>query len=171
MNPEDFYNTFDPAQSKFNWGASGYQVGPTFDAKAYNQAYASATPWGLQQVAKPLTGAQISDIAAGRPYTAGPVAPSATRREAYNPASMVTPSAKNTYQLPQVGGAISPSTTTPPASTVSPATQAQQAQIVKQLGADWMTRQQAAAAAGDWATYNQIQQVVNSIINPYVEQA
>jgi hypothetical protein len=170
MAPEAFYNTNNAAQSRFNWGGGGYQVGPTFDAQAYNQAYASDTPWGLQQIATPLTGAQIADILAGRDYVAGPVAAPATRRQAYNPASMVTPNAQNTYQLPTVGGPVAPGDFTPPTSTVSPATQAQQAEIVKQLGADWMTRQQRAAAAGDWATYNQIQQVVNSIINPIVEQ-
>jgi hypothetical protein len=170
MNPEAFYNTFDPAQSRYNWGASGYQVGPTFDARAYNQAYGDETPWGLQQIAQPLTGAQIADIAAGRPYVAGPVAAKATRREAYNPASMVTPNAQNVYQLPVINAPVAPGTVAPPTTTMSPATQAQQTEIVRQLGPDWMTRQQQAAASGDWATYNQIQQVVNSIINPYVEQ-
>jgi hypothetical protein len=83
---------------------------------------------------------------------------------------MVTPNANNTYQLPTVAnGAIAPTTNTPTA-TMSPATQAQQAEIVKQLGSDWMTRQQRAAAMGDWATYNQIQQVVNSIVNPTYDQ-
>jgi hypothetical protein len=170
MAPEDFYNTTNAAQSKFNWGGGGYQVGPAFDAQAYNQAYASDTPWGLQQIATPLTGAQIADILAGREPVAGPIAAPATRREAYNPASMVAPNAQNTYQLPKVGGAIAPGTPTTPTTTMSPATQAQQTEIVRQLGADWMARQQQAAAVGDWATYNQIQQVVNSIINPTYEQ-
>jgi hypothetical protein len=83
---------------------------------------------------------------------------------------MVEPNAQNTYQLPVIGAPVAPGNFTPPTSTVSPATQAQQTEIVRQLGANWMQRQQQAAAAGDWATYNQIQQVVNSIINPIVEQ-
>jgi hypothetical protein len=83
---------------------------------------------------------------------------------------MATPGAGNVYQLPVIGAPVAPGTVTPPTTTMAPATVAQQTEIVRQLGPDWMQRQQAAAAAGDWATYNQIQQVVNSIINPYVEQ-
>jgi hypothetical protein len=169
MAPQDFYNTYDPAQAKFNWGGGGFQTGPVFDPVAYNQAYASDTPWGLQQMARPLTAAQMADIVAGRPYVAGPIAAQATRREAYNPASMA--GGQNVYQVPRLGAGSQGTTTTTPVGTTTPVNTAQQALIVKQLGADWMQRQQAAAAAGDWATYNQIQSIVNSIINPIVEQA
>jgi len=163
--PTDFHNTYDPAQSHYNWGTHGYQVGPTFNDVAWNQAAGPDTPWGLQQLAKPLTGAQIADLIAGKNVPTQAVQ-AASRREAYNPASMVTPNATNTYQLPTISaaGAIAPTTTssyTPTAATV-----AQQAEIVKQLGADWMTRQQRAAAIGDWGTYNDIQNKVNAIINP-----
>jgi hypothetical protein len=167
INPSDFYNTYDPAQSKYNWNAKGYQVGPTFDDVAYNQAYGPETPWGLQQLAEPLTGQQIADLIAGKNVPTRQIQ-AATRRQAYNPASMVTPNASNTYQLPTIpaAGAIAP--TTQPVST-NPTTVAQQAEIVRQLGSDWMERQQRAAAVGDWATYNDIQRVVNSIINPVID--
>jgi hypothetical protein len=168
INPSDFYNTTDVAQSKYNWGSHGYQVGPNFDDIAYNQAYGSDQPWGLQQLAKPLTGSQIADLIAGKNVPQEAIA-KASRRQAYNPASMVTPNANNTYQLPtiQAAGAIAP--TTAPTS-ISPTSQAQQAEIVKQLGSNWMERQQRAAAIGDWETYNQIQQTVNSIINPVIDR-
>jgi hypothetical protein len=165
--PENFYNTYDPAQSKYNWGTHGYQTGPKFDARGYNQAYGNETPWGLQQMAVPLSGQQIADIVAGRDLAAGPVVPNANRRDAYNAASMVTPNATNTYQLPLP----TPRATTPttPTST-NPANTAQQAEISRQLGANWFNRQQAAAAAGDWETYNDIQQKVNAIINPVIDR-
>jgi hypothetical protein len=84
---------------------------------------------------------------------------------------MVTPNANNVYQLPQIAaaGAVAPGGSTPSTPT-NPATVAQQAEIVRQLGSDWMTRQQRAAAIGDWETYNQIQQTVNSIINPVIDR-
>jgi hypothetical protein len=110
----------------------------------------------------------MADIVAGRPYVAGPVAAQATRREAYNPASMA--GGQNVYQVPRLGAGSQGTTPTTPTSTMTPATVAQQTEIVRQLGPDWMSRQQQAAAVGDWATYNQIQQVVNSIINPTYEQ-
>jgi hypothetical protein len=112
--PTPFYNTTDVAQSKFNWGMKGYQEGPRFNAQAYNQAPGSATPWGLQQLARPLTQAQIADIIAGRPISATPTVAPATRAQAYNPASMVTPNANNVYQLPVIptttfsSGGVSP---------------------------------------------------------------
>jgi hypothetical protein len=171
IRPSDFYKTTNDAQAKFNWGGHGYQVGPNFDDIAYNQAYGSNEPWGIQQLAKPLTGAQIADLIAGKNVPQEAIS-RATRAQAYNPASMVTPNANNVYQLPQLAasGAVAPGGSTPSIPSTDPATVAQQAEIVKQLGSDWMTRQQRAAAMGDWTTYNQIQQVVNSIINPVIDR-
>ena len=170
IDPSNFYNTYDAAQSKFNWGGHGYQVGPVFNDQQWNAAYGEDTPWGLQQLAKPLTGAQIADLIAGKNVPSFNVQ-SAQRRQAYDPASMATPNANNTYQLPTIpaSGSVAPGSSTTPVSTMSPTTVAQQAEIVKQLGADWMSRQQKAAAIGDWGTYNQIQATVNSIINPQQE--
>jgi hypothetical protein len=166
--PEAFYNTYNNVQSKYNWGSKGFQTGPKFDARGYNQAYGSETPWGLQQMAQPLSGSQIADIIAGRDLAAGPVVPNANRRDAYNPASMITPDATNTYQLPTIAQRA-PTSAVAPVST-NPADTAQQAEISRQLGANWFNRQQAAAAAGDWETYNDIQQKVNAIINPVVDR-
>jgi len=163
IKPEAFYNTYNAAQSKYNWGSHGYQVGPKFDARSYNEAYGSETPWGLQQIAEPLTGAQINDIIMGRDLVAGPVVPNATRREAYNPASMITPDATNTYQLPTLA------TTTFQPFTASKSNQntiANNPEIVRQLGSDWFDRQQTAASIGDWITYSAIQRVVDAIVNP-----
>jgi hypothetical protein len=170
IKPSNFYNTYDDAQAKFNWGSHGYQVGPVFNDQQWNAAYGEDTPWGLQQLAKPLTGAQIADLIAGKNVPSFNVQ-AASRRQAYDPSSMVTPNANNTYQLPTIpsSGAVAPGGSTPTA-TMSPATIAQQTEIVRQLGSDWMDRQQRAAAMGDWQTYNQIQQVVNSIINPVIDQ-
>jgi hypothetical protein len=142
--PTPFYNTTDVAQSKFNWGMKGYQEGPRFNAQAYNQAPGSATPWGLQQLAKPLTQAQIADIIAGRPISATPTVAPATRAQAYNPASMVTPNANNVFQLPTVRAPVSSNTT-----AVSAAPTA----LEQQLAYD----QQLALAQGNDALYWDIQ--------------
>ena len=162
--PTPFYNTTDVAQSKFNWGMKGYQEGPTFNAQAYNQAPGAATPYGLQQLARPLTQAQIADIIAGRPIRQETVAP-ATRTQAYNPASMIAPTANNVYQLPTVTAPVAPATITAP-TAVSPIN----AEINRQLGSNWFNRQQAAAAAGDWETYYAIQRQVDAILNPVIDR-
>jgi hypothetical protein len=140
------------AQSKFNWGMKGYQVGPKFDAQAYNQAPGSATPWGLQQLAKPLTSAQIADLIAGRPMSQQPVAAPATRAQAYNPASMITPNATNVYQLPTVR-------TTPVSSNA--AVSAGPTALEQQLAYD----QQQALAQGDNALYWDIQARLDALKN------
>jgi hypothetical protein len=44
------------------------------------------------------------------------------------------------------------------------------AELTRQLGANWFNRQQAAAAAGDWETYYAIQRQVDAIINPVVDR-
>jgi len=143
----------------------GYQEGPTFNAQAYNQAPGADTPYGLQQLAKPLTQAQIADLIAGRPIRQETVAP-ATRFEAYNPASMITPNANNVYQLPTITatGPVAPTT------MGSVSTDQRYAEVTRQLGANWFNRQQAAAAAGDYETYYAIQRQVDAILNPTVDQ-
>jgi hypothetical protein len=152
INPTPFYNTTSPTQSKFNWGAKGYQVGPTFDPVAYNQAPGSDQPWGLQQLGRSLTTEQISDIIAGRPVrsVSGPVPAQATRTQAYNPASMITPSATNVYQLPVA-----------PTSTFSTGTsQAQANQALRdQLAYD----QQLALSSGNNDLYWQIQAKLDAL--------
>jgi hypothetical protein len=161
IQPTPFYNTNDPAQSKFFWGQHGYQYGPTFDAKQYNQVQAPVTPWGLQQIATPLTGQQITDIINGKPYVSAPVRP-ATRVEQYVPDTRTPPSygqvqLQPIYKDTVVNAPVAPTNVDP-----------RYAEVSKQLGANWFNRQQAAAAAGDWETYNLITQQVNSILNPPV---
>jgi hypothetical protein len=88
--PTEFYKTYSPVQSKFNWGQKGFQMGPTFDPVAYNQAVGSETPWGLQDIGKPLTSQEIIDMLNGI-YKLPTPARSATRVEQYNPASYLEP--------------------------------------------------------------------------------
>jgi hypothetical protein len=66
-------------------------------------------------------------------------------------------------QLPTVTGPVAPAATAPNA---NPAQTALYAEVSRQLGSNWFNRQQAAAAAGDWDTYNSIQAQVNAILNP-----
>jgi hypothetical protein len=66
-------------------------------------------------------------------------------------------------QLPTVTGPVQPAATPPNA---NPAQAAGYAEVAKQLGSNWFNKQQAAAAAGDWDTYNSIQAQVNAILNP-----
>lgn len=156
--PTDFYKTFDPAQSKYNWGSKGFQVGPDFDAKQYNQAAGSEIPWGLQQLARGLTGAQINDIIAGKNITTGPAVPNAQRMEAYDPRSMVVPSATNSYQLPTInspGNTGTPNTGTP--GNVDYTNNVQYNQVAAALGPDLARQQQEAIARGDTAEVERIQ--------------
>jgi hypothetical protein len=131
----------------------GYQEGPTFNAQAYNQAPGAETPYGLQQLARPLTQAQIADLIAGRPIRQATVAP-ATRFEAYNPASMITPNATNVYQLPVI-----PTTTFSPGG-VSPVKPNDP--VRAQLAYD----QQVALAQGNTDLYWQIQAKLDALDNP-----
>jgi hypothetical protein len=113
-------------------------------------------------MARPLTQEQIADMIAGRPIRQTTVAP-ATRFEAYNPASMITPTANNVYQLPTITAPVAPVV---PTATAPAAADPRFDEVAKKLGANWFNRQQAAAAAGDWETYNLITQQVNAILNP-----
>jgi hypothetical protein len=67
IEPPTFYNATSPVQSQYYWGDRPYQPGPTFNEVLYNTApNAPQTPFGLQQMAEPLTGDQINQIAMGR---------------------------------------------------------------------------------------------------------
>lgn len=80
--PTPFYNTTSPAQSQFYWGAHPFQPGPTFNAQLYNQSVgAPATPWGLQNIAQPLTPQEVTRAYQGQPIVRAPL-PVATRVEA-----------------------------------------------------------------------------------------
>jgi hypothetical protein len=67
-------------------------------------------------------------------------------------------------QLPVIAP-VAPSQVTPTQTSTSPIN----AELTRQLGANWFNRQQAAAAAGDWETYYAIQRQVDAIMNPYVD--
>jgi len=81
MNPTPFYNTTSPVQSQFSWGARAFQPGPTFDSKLYNQAPAPETPWGIQNIAQPLTAQEYTRAYQGQPIVRPPL-PVARRYEA-----------------------------------------------------------------------------------------
>jgi hypothetical protein len=156
IQPTPFYRTNDPAQSKFYWGGHGYQYGPTFNAQEYNRVAAPNTPFGLQQLAKPLTGQEITDVISGRPYVSGPVAP-ATRMEQYVPDTRTPPSYGQVKLNPTYTGA-----TQTPARTASP----NYSNVSQKLGDNWFNKQQAFAMAGDWDAYNDYTQQINNILNP-----
>ena len=80
--PTPFYNTTSPAQSQFYWGAHPFQTGPTFNAQLYNQSSAAPkTPWGIQNIAQPLTPQEVTRAYQGQPIVRPPL-PVATRYEA-----------------------------------------------------------------------------------------
>jgi len=163
MAPTSFYNTNDPAQSRFNWGQGGYQPGPTFNEVLYNQAAAPNTPFGLQQMAKPLSSQQIQDMIAGKEITIPKVAP-ATRKEQY----VKGPVAPTYGQVMLNPGYKGTAATT--GATSSGTTDAQFKQIADKLGPNWATDLQTAATNGNWDEYNRIQQLVNSILNPVIDR-
>ena len=123
------------------------------------------TPYGLQQMAKPLTMAQINDMIMGRPFTPDTVAP-ATRRVPITDANrnVMNFDYSKVGQLPVITAPIAPTQIAP--TTVSPIN----AELTRQLGANWFNRQQAAAAAGDWETYYAIQRQVDAILNPTIDK-
>jgi len=82
IEPTPFYNTTSPAQSQYYWGAHPFQAGPQFNAKLYNQSSAApATPWGIQNIAQPLTPQEVQRAYQGQPIVRPPL-PVATRYEA-----------------------------------------------------------------------------------------
>ena len=102
---------------------------------------------------------EINDIIAGK-QVANPVVSNATRRQAYAPGP-VAPSYGQYKMEPKFGNTAS--TVTTPVSPIN-------AEINRVLGSDWFTKQQAAAAAGDWETYYAIQRQVDAIINPVIDR-
>jgi len=106
---------------------------------------------------------EINDMILGKKSTTQQVAP-ATRRVPITDANrnVMNTDYSRVGQLPTIQAPIAPSQIT---STVTPPSAAN-AEIAKQLGANWFNRQQAAAAAGDWETYYAIQRQVDAIMNP-----
>jgi hypothetical protein len=102
--PQEFYKTYSPVQSKFSWGTHGFQTGTQFDAKAWNQAAASETPWGIQELAKPMSAEDIMATINGT-YKVSAPGPVATRMEAYNAASYPQASGIPTVARTTSGGA------------------------------------------------------------------
>jgi hypothetical protein len=119
ITPSAFYNTHDIAQSKYSWGPHGYQYGPTFNQTEYNQSAAPNTPWGLQQLAQPLTSQQLQDLLSGRGYTPPTIAP-ATRMNPYIADNRI-PSSYGQLQLsPTYKGTYTPPTPIAPVAPVIP---------------------------------------------------
>ena len=143
-----------------------FQTGPTFNDTLYNtNPNAPDTPYGLQQIARPLTMAEINDMILGKTSTTPKVAP-ATRRVPITDANrnVMNYDYSKVGQLSPITAPIAPTQLTP--STTSPIN----AEIARQLGSNWFNRQQAAAAAGDWETYYSIQRQVDAIINPVIDR-
>jgi len=95
MYVPDFFVLYEDA--KGNTKAEVVEIKPTKETNlkeagksAYNQAMASETPWGLQDIGRPLSSQDIIDLL-NKTYKLPTPAKSATRVEQYNPASYVTP--------------------------------------------------------------------------------
>jgi hypothetical protein len=161
IQPTAFYNTTNPAQSKFYWGGHGPQFGSQFDPQAYNQVAAPNTPWGAQQVSGPLSPADYQSIIAGN-YRAPAPQLAATRVEAYRAPAQLAPS----YGQVQVGGPVAPTAIAPAARPSSMYTPEQIIQINTALGADWQDRQNRAALNGDYGTIADIQGQIGRALAP-----
>jgi hypothetical protein len=67
INAPDFYNTNDPAQSKYYWGSHPYQPGSTFDSTLYNQVpNAPVKPWGVGHAQTAATANDVLNAMQGR---------------------------------------------------------------------------------------------------------
>ena len=174
IQPGAFYNTTNPNQSKFYWGGHGYQSGPDFDQRQYNQVAGPVTPYGLQGQAQPLTGQQITDVVQGRPLVQAPVAP-ATRVEQYRPDYRELPTYGQIQLSPQYAGSAARTAAAPmmassfaePQAAVAapaPAASGNMDRVTAQLGPNWFNKQQAAASAGDWDSYYNMQKQVDDIM-------
>lgn len=63
MQPVAQYQTTSPVQNQFYWGPAPFQAGSTFNSQLAKQGIgAPAQPWGLQQMYKPLTSNDLSNI-------------------------------------------------------------------------------------------------------------
>jgi hypothetical protein len=170
IQPKAFYNTTNPAQSKFFWGGHGPQFvssnpAAPFDARAYNQAAAPNTPWGLGQVAAPMSPADMAAIINGT-YRAPTGTPAATRAEAYAPSPYVAPEYGQIKLTNYVNKPVAPGTTT---RTSSLYTADQKSAIATALGKDWQSRLDNAALNGDYVTIAAIQNQIASVLNPPTE--
>jgi hypothetical protein len=161
IQPTAFYNTNDPAQSKFYWGGHGPQFGPTFNAEAYNQVAAPNTPFGLQQVAGPLSPEDYAAITAGT-YQPPMAAAPATRAQAYRAPTQTAPS----YGQVQIAAPIAPTAMTTGNRSSSMYSPEQITYLNTALGSDWQARQDRAALDGDYSTIVTIQNQINSALNP-----
>jgi hypothetical protein len=121
IEPTPFYQTTDPVQSQYFYGSHGFQEGPTFDATRYNQAPAPETPFGLQQMYRPLTFDQINDLIAGGTLAKTPAAPARRSQAArplpvppaytyINPAAAAAPAAPRIVNTPRGRGYYDPVT-------------------------------------------------------------
>jgi hypothetical protein len=60
MQAQPFYSTTNDAQAKYYWGSAPMQTGATYNAQlANNIPQAPIAPWGIQEVAQPLTAEQL----------------------------------------------------------------------------------------------------------------
>jgi hypothetical protein len=174
IQAQPFYNTTNAAQSKFSWGGKGPQFISTnpaqpFDARAYNQAAGANTPWGLGQIAAPLSPEEVEQAIAGT-YQQRTGTPQATRAEAYSP---------NTIAAPQYGqvqvGINAPTAPIAPTSPSGGATKElyttdQKTQISGVLGPNWQKDLDNAALNGDYATIVRIQNQIDAILNPVIDR-
>ena len=171
IQPRAFYNTTNPAQSKFFWGGHGPQFvssnpAQPFNAQAYNQVAAPNTPYGLGQVAAPLSPAEVQAAINGT-YVSRPGTPAATRAEAYTPQTLAAPS----YGQVKVGGPVAPTITQPKSTATKDLyTANQKVSISSALGSDWQSKMDKAALNGDYATIVDMQRQIDSILNPVYEQ-
>ena len=73
IEPTPFYHTTNDAQSQFYWGEHPFQAGPGFNARLYNMSNAApTTPWGLQNIAQPLTPDEVRQAYQGQPIVQPP---------------------------------------------------------------------------------------------------
>ena len=134
------------------------------------QPQAPNTPWGLQQLAKPLTSQDIQDLIDGKELKTTKVK-DATRRVP------ITDANKNVMNFDYSKVGQLPTIPIKPIAlannTANTAVSDQTAlsmiptgydKVTQQLGPQWFNKQQAAAAAGDWDTYYNIQQQVAMIM-------
>lgn len=79
IQPTAFYHTTSPAQAQYYWGPHGFQSGSKFNQQQWNQAPAPETPWGIQNIAKPMTPEEYAAAYQGRTLPAQAPLPVATR--------------------------------------------------------------------------------------------
>lgn len=114
IKPTAYYNTTDPAQAKYYWGAHDYQTGDTFNPNAYNIVQGAPTEaWGKQPAAFAGQGVNLVN-----PYA--PVSTEGMQQTSPTPintppANLATPAAQ-TARLANTAAPLinqAPTTTTP----------------------------------------------------------